>query len=462
MNHGFTVALARFVAGFRFEDLPQRAVLAARTGFADCIGVMVAGGYEAAPCHIAKCVPTVNAGYSAPQIPGGRALSAGDAALVNGTAAHVLDYDDVAINGHPSAVLVPAILASGWQEASGADAIAAYVAGYEVWACLASLETSHLHERGFHPTAIYGAVAAAAACARLAGLDQERTAHSMAIAASMASGLVGNFGTMTKALHIGRAAQSGVLAATLARGGFTGAIDVLEHVSGFMRAHHQTGLHPPSTAELPGRHLRIEETGVNVKRYPTCYATHRAIDAILGIAATQPVEPTEVAELRVETGATQMVMLRNSEPKTALEAKFSMQFALACALSEGKVGLAELDDALVCRPDIIDLMRKVSITTTRETMDDLPFAPQDRLAVVFVGGRIVHSPPIAHAKGSWRSPMSDEEFWVKFRDCTTRSFASSQADVLFAKLNALESLDHLCRLDVVTQCRSPATESCAR
>src|SRR3974390_2355467 len=184
--------------------------------------------------------PTRNDGV--PDIPSGRNLAAPDAALVNGVAAHVLDYDDVALAGHPSTVLVPAILAEGSSlDASGSDALAAYGAGYELWAQLAALEPGHFHERGFHPTAVMGALATAAACARLRRLDFEKTGHAIAIAASLASGLVANFGTMTKSLHAGRTAQSGVIAARLAGQGFTASLDALEHRTGFLRAHSPSG-----------------------------------------------------------------------------------------------------------------------------------------------------------------------------------------------------------------------------
>ena len=129
----------------------------------DCVGTMIAGADEPAVKLVAQLVPASTSNDGAPEIPGGRNLSAGDAALVNGVAAHVLDYDDVGMDGHPSAALTPAILAEGWTlGVSGADALAAYVAGYEVWALLQELEPGALHERGFHPTAIWGTLSAAA------------------------------------------------------------------------------------------------------------------------------------------------------------------------------------------------------------------------------------------------------------------------------------------------------------
>src|SRR5262249_8019378 len=167
---------ADFIAALDPAMLPPRCTDAARIGIADCVGVMIAGSNEQAPRIVAKLVATSTSNDAAPEIPSGRNLSAPDAALVNGVAAHVLDYDDVALAGHPSTVLVAAALAESWTlNSSGADLVSAYIAGYELWALLQALEPGHLHDRGFHPTAMYGTLAAAAACARLHELDREQT-----------------------------------------------------------------------------------------------------------------------------------------------------------------------------------------------------------------------------------------------------------------------------------------------
>ena len=201
--------VADFIAALNPAMLPPRCTDAARMGIADCVGVMIAGANERAPRIVAKLVPPSTSNDAAPEIPSGRNLAAPDAALVNGVAAHVLDYDDVALAGHPSTVLVPAVLAEGWTlDSSGADVLSAYIAGYELWALLQALEPGQLHDRGFHPTALYGTLAAAAACAGLHELDRAQTTHAIAVAASMAAGLVANFGTMTKSFHAGRAAQT--------------------------------------------------------------------------------------------------------------------------------------------------------------------------------------------------------------------------------------------------------------
>lgn len=437
---------ANFVAGLKPADLPERCREAARTGIIDCIGTMIAGASEQPVRIVSAMLAASTQNDGAPEIPSGRNLAASDAALVNGVAAHVLDYDDVALAGHPSAVLVPAILAEGWSvDASGTDALAAYAAGYEVWGQVAALEPGNLHDRGFHPTAVMGTLATAAACARLRKLDSEKTAHAIAIAASLASGLVANFGTMTKSLHAGRAAQSGVLAARLADQGFTASLDVLEHRTGFLRAHSPSGAPDIENGMIDiGKNWRLAELGVNVKRYPTCYATHRSIDAMLELVQKHKLTAAEVKEIRVHTGATQRLMLRNTNPQTGLEAKFSMEFAMAAALTAGRVSLAELSDEFVRRPEVGAVFTKVYCTTTDEKMPGDPaFAPADQVSVVLASGKVLEHAPIVHAKGSWQKPLTREELKSKFLDCATRVFSGPKAEALFDQLWLLDKISSI-------------------
>lgn len=444
---------ADFVAAIKLSDLPDRCIEAARIGIVDCVGVMIAGAAEQPVRIVSAMLSATTQNDGAPEIPAGRNLTASDAALVNGVAAHVLDYDDVALAGHPSAVLVPAILAEGWTlDVSGEEAIAAYVAGYELWAQLADLEPGHLHERGFHPTAVMGTLATAAACARLHRLDAEKTSHAIAIGASLASGLVANFGTMTKSLHAGRTAQSGVLAARLAAQGFTASPDALEHRTGFLRAHSASGTPDIDNGTIDlGENWRLSEIGINVKRYPTCYATHRSIDAMLGLVAEHGLKAQDVREIRVHTGSTQKLMLRNASPQTGLEAKFSMEFAMAAALIAGRVGLAELTDGFVKREDVQEAFGKVVCTTTDAVMSgDQPFAPDDRVSVVLASGDVLEHTPVVHAKGSWQKPLTREELQDKFLDCATRVFDMAQSERLFDQLWRLDELTSLRELELVS------------
>ena len=214
---------------------------------------------------------------------------AGEAALVNGTSAHALDFDDVnmSMRGHPSVPLLPAVLALGEKiGSSGRELIDAFVLGFEVECKLGRVIGAAHYALGWHATSTLGTLGAAAACARLLRLDMERTQIALGIAASLASGVRQNFGTMTKPLHAGWAARNGVIAATLADRGFTADSAAIEGESGLLHAASGGArLNSRALASL-GDPWEIVSPGIGVKLYPCCYATHRAIDAALEIVAS--------------------------------------------------------------------------------------------------------------------------------------------------------------------------------
>ncbi len=450
---GLTREVADFIAAVSPEKVPDTLKDAAKSGMTDCVAVMIAGSGEDAVHLVSELVsPTTKTEGSAPLIPVGTLYTAPDAAFVNGVAAHALDYDDVGMDGHPSVVLTPAILAEGWAlGASGEAALAAYVAGYEVWALLMTLEPGKMHERGFHPTANLGTLATATACAVLHGLDADRAGHAVAIGASLASGLVANFGTMTKPLHAGRAAQSGIIAARLAARGFTAAEDALEHATGFMNAHTASGT--PDLAERDhglGREWRFAELGLNIKRYPLCYSTHRAIDAMLDIVEEHDLKPGDVREIRVGAGVPELLMLRNHAPKTGLEAKFSMEFAMASALVARNVGLSELSDGFVRRPEVMETMGKVRSTAIHDGIAGMPDSPPDTVEVETVSGRVLTHEPVRYARGSWQKPLDRDGLHAKFSDCVGARLPAHRADALFDGMMALETVTDLRNLPFST------------
>jgi len=270
---------------------------------------------------------------------GAQRAAAADAALINATAAHALDYDDVALGGHPSTVLVPAVLAEGGRlGASGADALRAYLVGYEVWAELLAREPDAYHLKGWHPTAVLGTVGAAAAIAHLLRLAPEKCRNALAIAASMASGLVANFGTMTKPLHAGRAAACAIDAARLAALGLTAAPTHSSITPAFSPRSRQW----PRRARPPGvragqaiAHFRYRFVD---KKIPDVLRDHRVIDAVLDLATAHDLRAQDVKRVDASIGVAQASMLRNHSPATGLEAKFSLEFAVASALVARSVG----------------------------------------------------------------------------------------------------------------------------
>ena len=437
-----TQALGRFVADVTFERLPEAALRTVRTGFIDCIGTMIAGSPEPAVQILKKTLATGGNGEAMLYLSSER-CPAPDAAWINGTAAHALDYDDVALRGHPSTVLVPAILAEGEAlGASGRDMLRAYAAGYEVWAELVEREPGHHHVKGWHPTGIFGAIGAAAACASLRRLDAERATLALALAASQSSGVMANFGTMTKPFHAGRAAHGGVIAARLAEAGFTASADALEHPQGFLSAVSPEGnVDRESAPRALGRDWRLASVGLSIKKFPACYCTHRSIDGMLDLVSRRPIDPSRIDRITVSLSDTHATILRNHAPQTGLAAKFSIEFAMAAAVTARRVGLGELTDAFVRRADIHQLMRRVVVETNRNYDPESPGASvYDQVRIHLVDGTVLESEQVRHARGHAARPLTDGELFEKFRACLDVGGARLPAGQLFERLLKLQDL----------------------
>ena len=441
MTAGLTQQLGTFLADVVANGTPDAVREAAKDGLIDSVGCMVAGSTDEAVCIALEALPPPPGGQARLWF-SKRTTSADHAALINGIATHVLDYDDSCLRGHPSAVLVPAIYAVAQERgSSGTQLLDAYIAGYEVWAELVNRERGFHQMKGWHPTGIFGSIAAAAACAVLYGLDAQRSAWAMGLGASQSSGLMSNFGAMSKSFHVGRAAQAGVVAARLASHGFTASHDAIEHPRGYLAAVSPTGdvdLERP--ADRLGRDWQLLPRRVNLKKYPTCYYTHRALDAMLQMLAENPVTADAVERIDVTLSKEHALALRNAQPQTALAAKFSMQFAMACAVIVGKVGLAELTDAFVCHEDIQALMRKVTITIDTRYDPETPGAAYEDRVTLFVRGMPERSRAAHHATGHAQLPLPPSHLQRKFIDCLAFGGYQGDAQAFLAQLLRLEDV----------------------
>lgn len=434
-----TRTLGQFVADLSPNRIPDEASRVARTGFIDCVGVMIAGRDEPPSQVLREVLKPVSGDatlyFSEASAP------APDAAWINGTAAHALDFDDVALRGHPSTVLVPAILAEAEAlDASGRDMVVAYVAGYEAWAELVGRDPDSHHGKGWHPTGIFGSIAAAAACASLRRLDPSRAAQAIALGASQSAGLMANFGTMTKPFHAGRSAHAGVMAARLAEAGFTASLDTLEHPQGFLNA-----VSPAGNADREGEPTalgeswRIVSEGLHVKKYPACYCTHRAIDGLLDLLSAHPVRAADIDRITVALSENYATILRNHRPRTGLEAKFSIEFAMASAVVANRVGLTELTDAFVERPDVQELMGRVHVETNTDYDPEEPGASRtDRVTVSLKSGDVLESEPVRWARGHAAKPLGDADLFAKFESCLAVGRSAIPASALFERLRGLE------------------------
>lgn len=412
---GLTRSLADFVADLRARDVPEAAVATATAGFLDCVAVIALGWETDVARHLRRIDGL--AGWSDPF---GRAgANPATRALHLAVAAHALDFDDTAIAGHPSAVLVPAILAELHDRPhSGADAIAAWIAGYEVWGELAAREPDPLHGAGWHPSAVYGPVAAAAAVASLRRCDAATTATALSLAASTSGGLIAQFGTWAKPWQLGRAAKHGHEAATIAVAGMMAAPTALEHPLGLLAA-----LSPGNRARLDGPRadgLHVLTEGLNIKLYPVCYAMHRALDATGAVVAAHDVNPDAVAGVTVEIGETQAGLLRHARPGTASEARFSLHFGVASMLLRRRCGPEELDEKFIRSDGIRALCERVEVRTLSERSPLEPaHSPWDRVTLHLRDGRSIQSDKIDFPVGHFRNPAPAVRLAAKFDACTT-------------------------------------------
>ncbi len=345
-----THALAERAVALSYEELPADVAEIARQGLLDWFGVALAGSREQAPRMLLETLLEGGAGDAskATTVVGHTAfLPSPRAALVNGTSAHTLDFDDVnlAFLGHASVAVLPAVLALAEERGSPmSEVIAAYVAGYETTCRFAAALGPGPYVRGFHATGTIGTLGAAAACARLLELDAATGSTALGIAASEASGLKRNFGTMTKALHAGRASEGGLLAALLAGRGFTASADAIEGPQGLAEASGGFSDADAALAEPPsGWYLRDNL----FKHHASCFFTHSAIEGLRRLAASGEVPASEVRRVTLHVGELERGACSIPEPATGLEVKFSIAHLAAMALlgrSTARITDADAED----------------------------------------------------------------------------------------------------------------------
>lgn len=434
--------IATFAAELRPEALTDRAGQIVKTGIVDYAGALLAGRNEDA-VRILRDYDRQQAKQSdeATVLFGADRATAESAALINGTAGHALSYDDVAFMAHPSTVLVSAILAEGERlHRSGREVMLAYLVGYEVWGELTSREENPVAGKGWHPTSALGIIGATAAVGHLNRLDAVKLRHALGIAASLASGVVANFGTMTKPLHAGHASSSAVRAVRLASMGFTSTSDAIEHAAGLLAALSPKGRLDLEKPSQLGEKFRILDVGLSFKKYPNCYSTHRVIDAVIDLAKDNAIKPADVRGVHATIGKSQEALCKNHDPVTALQAKYSLEFAVASALVAGNVGLTQLDDKFVNRPEVRETMKKVSYTAIDSTCAIEPaFAVSDRVVIDLADGRRLDSGEVRFARGHALKPMATADMERKFMDCAA-STNYANARPLLQSLQSFEKL----------------------
>jgi 2-methylcitrate dehydratase PrpD len=432
-------SLGRRVAAFAWDEVSERAAEVARKCFADTVGVTLAGsqGPEA------TIVAAVHGPSSGDALVVGRStrLAPLEAAIVNGTASHALDFDDFSgtLGGHQSAPITSALLAlASGREVSGRDLLTAYVVGCEVTILLAPVVHPHHYDKGWHPTATLGVFGTAAACARLLDLDAERTTIALAIAASLASGLKANFGTMTKPLHVGLTARSGLMAALLAAEGMTANPEVLEHHQGFLEVFNGPGRYDVTgVIERFAAPLKLEEDSIVIKRYACCGSTHAAVDAARAIARRPDHDPAEIRSVTIRTPMQRLRHTDRARPSTALAAKFSVQYVTVRALLDGAVKVTDFGPERVTEPRVTDLLERVSAVAVEPDPQGISDWGAEVVVTYADGREIVETVrDVADRGGAFAMPWAEVE--EKFLDCARGVIASDVASRLLARLRAID------------------------
>lgn len=427
----------------------------ARDAVIDTFGCMIAGAQEASPEAVMRAVTAWGEG---PCTVIGRtaALPAPWAAMANGTAAHALDFDDNhdPSKTHPSAVLLPAILAVAEpRDLGGMAVIDAYLVGLQILTKVGQGMNPFHRSRGWHATATIGALGAAAAAGRVLGLSSVAMRDALSLAASMAGGSMAQFGSMAKSWHAGLAASHGVQAAALAAAGLAAAPEALEGPHGLaqltigpdlaeLRArtdlsgeHGQTLRFDPQDVGTPPA---LETYGLKVKRFPNCGSVHRALDGLLELREAHGLTPDNVARIDVAAPKAHLANLPFTRPRDVREARFSLEYCLAVGLLSGGNTLADFTAEALNRSALQPIMEKVS----RIAIDGLESANPTRVTVTMTNGTQV-STAVHMPAGSKNKPLTTGQLRAKFLDCSAPVLGNTTATAVYERLQDLSRLASL-------------------
>ena len=456
MESNPVLAFARWLAETP-GDWPEAAIESARRSFIDTLAVAVPGAVEAVSRRVFATVENWSAGGAA-AIGTGHSLAPPWAALVNGTAAHALDFDDNfdPAKAHASAVLVPAILAlAEIEQASGRACLDAYIVGLQILGRVGQGVNPAHRNRGWHATGTLGAIGAAAAGARLLRLPTDQAAHALSLATSMAGGFMSQFGTMAKPLHAGLAAKAGVMAASFARSGVTAGRDTLDGRTGLNRlmvgpdyeqlrdslTHVEHGQTMRYQTERIGDPLLILSSGLKMKRFPNCGSAHRALDGLLELRERHGLTAGDVAAIHVRAPVTHLDNLMHPDPTLAVEARFSLEYALAVALLTGDCRLSDFTDAKAVREEVRMLYPRIH----RHPVDKAEGEFATEVEVVLADGRSLQI-AVPMPLGSLDAPFTPAQLWAKYDGCVAGILAPQAASALRDALEGLAELETIASL----------------
>ena len=455
---GATAAIATFIAETSTPDFPPGSAEKAGKAITDTFAAIIAGAGSEVAAPLLKYVGAAQAPGQVPILATGISAAPETAALVNGTFGHALDYDDVLsiMPAHPSAVILAALLASlDGKRVDGRSLIEAYIVGVEVGGRIGLGMTYGHYQRGFHATGTLALFSALAALAKLHRLEVPATQQALGIAASMASGLRRNFGTMTKPLHTGIAARSALTAMRLAAAGFTAAPDVLESKTGFFSTYGVPASNVDIACHGQGEPFIIVDPGLALKKFPCCYASHRAIDGLLTLRARLACDAAAVDKVTCRMPPGGMHVLTYPRPTTGLEGKFSLHYPLAAALLDGGCALWTFTDEAVRRNAIAALYPRIAAAEDPACRGDDPlFETRSSGSKGFVEVEVrlkdgrTDRIRVDHAPGSPARELTWQDVREKFFDCArhSRRITEAAAEKAFSTLRELETIDDIAQI----------------
>lgn len=441
---GLTRQLAEFATSTDLE-FASSVLDPARVSLVDTVGVAFAAAGEGAVAALRRSLGARLPAGLCGVLTTGERTDAATAALLNGTAAHALDYDDVndLTLGHPSAVLWPAVLSVGREiGATGRQMLEAYAVGLNCQLIVAAnIDVETHYDRGWHSTATIGVLGAVAAVARLRGLDELRVRHALGIAASLAGGSRQNFGTMTKPLHAGIAARNAVFAAGLAQHDFTADPDQLDGPLGFL---HMFDGRRADRDDAPVDRWLVEQYGLNVKRFPSCYCTHGIAECALSLQAEHALTPQDVKAVRITVQPGALAPLIHHRPTDATQARFSAEYVCAAALADGELALGSFTDEQVARPHVKQLIELIDVKESSRP----PNGPERwtyAYAIVSVETKsgTVWSRRVDDCAGHFTKPLSEADMRRKFDECVAASGLTRVPGTAFDQLWHFDTLEQL-------------------
>ncbi|MBI2872591.1 MAG: MmgE/PrpD family protein [Chloroflexi bacterium] len=448
---GVTGTLASLIVGTSYEAIPPKVVGVAKDVILDGVGVTLAGSREPLASPIIEYIQEMGGTPQCSVAGWGSKSSPLMAAFANGVFCHALDFEVMWHPAtHPTSPTLPALLAMAEvRGSSGREVIEALVAGFEVQARLrlASGSVPVL----FHPPGVVGPLGSAAACARLLGLDVERTRMALGMAASRAGSLAANIGSMTKSTHCGNAARMGLEAALLAEKGFTANEDVIEAYQGFAECFMAPDRDLEAVVRGFGDPYRMVEPGLAFKKYPCQYGTHRGVDAALELRRKHHLRPQEIEDVQIRVPPMDYVV--RPFPATGLEGKFSFQYTVAAALLDGQVVIESFTDGRRFAPDMEELLPRIRVVQD-------PAIPANfegmwtEVTVRTSGGREL-AERCDRPRGIWGSPLSHDELLAKFRNCAGRVLFRPEVDRCAKLLEGLERLPDVRGLMDLVRARVP-------